>query len=219
MTSMTSSKNVQPSGPRPICTASERMATTNASWIRRRVSVGVRNTLDMRRNVYRLLRSLREELTTSKGWPIERSSSYFGFRPPEGGTPSPVNYRPTAFARLGKLCGFDRCDRKFDAPATFLEQAKQLAVKHEPLIQIKDVDVTLDGHRVLSRISWRLLPDEHWVFVGPNGSGKSTLLKLIRGELWPDPAGHGSRTYALDGEAHPSPIGVREKISLVSPGL
>jgi molybdate transport system ATP-binding protein len=100
-----------------------------------------------------------------------------------------------------------------------LEQAKQPSVKHEPLIQIKDVNVTLDGHRVLSRISWRLLPDEHWVFVGPNGSGKSTLLKLIRGELWPDPACHGSRTYALDGEAHPSPIGVREKIALVSPEL
>ena len=115
--------------------------------------------------------------------------------------------------------GFLRCDRKFNAPATFLEQAKQLAVKPEPLIQIEDVNVTLNGHRVLSRISWRLLPDEHWVFVGPNGSGKTTLLKLIRGELWPDPAGHGSRIYALDGEAHPSPIGVREKIALVSPEL
>jgi len=95
----------------------------------------------------------------------------------------------------------------------------QPAVKREALIQIQDVNVTLNGRKVLSRICWRLLPGEHWVFVGPNGSGKSTLLKLIRGELWPDPAGHGSRAYALDGVAHPSPIGVREKIALVSPEL
>ncbi|MEO8427031.1 MAG: ATP-binding cassette domain-containing protein [Verrucomicrobiota bacterium] len=92
-------------------------------------------------------------------------------------------------------------------------------MKGEALIQIKDVNVTLAGRKVLSRITWRLLPDEHWVFVGPNGSGKSTLLKLIRGELWPDPAGHGSRTYAFDGDPHPSAIGVREKIALVSPEL
>ena len=67
-----------------------------------------------------------------------------------------------------------------------------------PLIELRHVNVTLDGHRALKDVSWRLNPGEHWAFVGANGSGKSTLLRVIRGQQWIDPDG-GERTYGFDG--------------------
>jgi molybdate transport system ATP-binding protein len=87
-----------------------------------------------------------------------------------------------------------------------------------PRIEFKNVDVVLDGQRILSDITWRLRPGEHWAILGGNGSGKSTLLKLIRADLWPLP-GKGKRTYALDGNAQTSAVGIKERIALVSPEL
>jgi hypothetical protein len=85
-----------------------------------------------------------------------------------------MRLRPVRYILSGS--GFLRCDRKFDAAATGLEQDIELAVKHEALIQIEDVDVTLDGHRVLSGISWRLLPDEHWLFLARTVRAKARCL-------------------------------------------
>ncbi|MGA2394117.1 MAG: ATP-binding cassette domain-containing protein [Candidatus Lustribacter sp.] len=67
-----------------------------------------------------------------------------------------------------------------------------------PLVELRHVSVTLDGHRALKDVSWRLGPGEHWAFVGANGSGKSTLLRVIGGRQWIDPDG-GERTYRFDG--------------------
>lgn len=72
------------------------------------------------------------------------------------------------------------------------------------------------GTTVLHKINWALHTGQHWAIAGPNGSGKSTLLKLIRGEIWPAPIAGGARTYFLDGDATPSPIGVGDHIALVS---
>jgi len=69
-----------------------------------------------------------------------------------------------------------------------------------PLVELRHINVTLDGHRALTDISWQLNPGEHWAFVGANGSGKSTLLRVIRGQQWIDPDG-GERTYSFDGAA------------------
>ena len=86
------------------------------------------------------------------------------------------------------------------------------------LIQLENVNVTLDGVTVLRDIDWRLGPGEHWAIVGPNGSGKSTLLKLMRGDLWPAP-GQGQRVYRFDGKPQTSAVGIKERIGLVSPEL
>ena len=67
-----------------------------------------------------------------------------------------------------------------------------------PLVDLRHVNVTLDGHHALKDISWSLDPGEHWAFVGANGSGKSTLLRVIRGQQWIDPDG-GERAYGFDG--------------------
>ena len=69
-----------------------------------------------------------------------------------------------------------------------------------PLVDLRHVNVTLDGHRALEDVTWSLNPGEHWAFVGANGSGKSTLLRVIRGQQWIDPDG-GERAYGFDGVA------------------
>jgi len=84
-----------------------------------------------------------------------------------------------------------------------------------PLVELNNVNVSLSGSRVLTGISWSLLPRRHWAVLGGNGSGKSTFLKLVRGEIWPEP-GRGTRIYRLDGEQRTA-VGIKEQMPLVSP--
>lgn len=85
-----------------------------------------------------------------------------------------------------------------------------------PLVSLSHVNVSLNGTLVLHDICWTLSKGEHWAISGHNGSGKSTLLRLIRGEVWPAPVDGGTRTYYFDDEPTHSPIGIRQKIALVS---
>jgi len=68
----------------------------------------------------------------------------------------------------------------------------------EALIELRDVDVALNGATVLRDVTWSLQRGEHWMIRGGNGSGKSTFLRLLRGEVWPAP-NRGIRIYRLDG--------------------
>jgi molybdate transport system ATP-binding protein len=86
----------------------------------------------------------------------------------------------------------------------------------DALIELREVDVALGGHRVLRGISWQLRCGQHWMIHGPNGSGKSTFLRLLRGEVWPAP-NRGERLYRLDGATQMTAIEVRRHITLVSP--
>nr|MCW1967377.1 ATP-binding cassette domain-containing protein [Anaerolineae bacterium] len=85
-----------------------------------------------------------------------------------------------------------------------------------PLVSLSHVNVSLNGTPVLHDICWVLNKGENWAITGHNGSGKSTLLRLIRGEVWPAPVDGGTRTYYFDAEPTNSPIGIRQKIALVS---
>ena len=85
-----------------------------------------------------------------------------------------------------------------------------------PLIALEGVNVELNGRRVLNDITWALEHGQHWAVVGPNGAGKSTFLRLIRGEIWPAANGGGIRRYGFGGEVTESPIGVKQKVALVS---
>jgi molybdate transport system ATP-binding protein len=85
------------------------------------------------------------------------------------------------------------------------------------LVKLEAVNVSLNSKTILENISFTLQAGQCWLIAGANGAGKSTFLKLVRGELWPD-VGIGSREFALVGdEPRSSPIGVRERIALVSP--
>jgi molybdate transport system ATP-binding protein len=54
-----------------------------------------------------------------------------------------------------------------------------------PLFEIENADVFLAGKRVLTGLTWRVMPGEGWAVLGPNGAGKTTLLRLILGEIHP----------------------------------
>ena len=61
----------------------------------------------------------------------------------------------------------------------------------EPILEVAQIDVCLNGHNILRDISFCLCPSEFVALMGPNGSGKSTLLQTIMGFHKPK---HGSIT-------------------------
>lgn len=48
----------------------------------------------------------------------------------------------------------------------------------QPLIELIDVAVVLDGRKILGPLSLRVAPGQRWVVLGPNGGGKSTLMRV-----------------------------------------
>ena len=50
------------------------------------------------------------------------------------------------------------------------------------LVEMNDVNVGWDEHKVLRHLNWKLVRGEHWLVRGPNGSGKTTFLELITGD-------------------------------------
>jgi iron complex transport system ATP-binding protein len=67
-------------------------------------------------------------------------------------------------------------------------------VAQAPALVADGLGLSLDGHRVLDRVSIWLAVGEWVAIVGPNGAGKSTLLSLLAGLRRPD-----TGTIALDG--------------------
>ena len=51
----------------------------------------------------------------------------------------------------------------------------------EPLLELQDLSVTLDGFKALDGVSLRIMPRTARVIIGPNGAGKSTLLDTVIG--------------------------------------
>ena len=86
-----------------------------------------------------------------------------------------------------------------------------------PLVACNRASVTLAGHPALEDVSFTLGRGEAWLILGQNGSGKSTLLRLLRGDIWPDDDGRGSRTFFPDGgKGRPSPLGLRHRFGMDS---
>lgn len=52
----------------------------------------------------------------------------------------------------------------------------------EVLVEMYNVNVGWDDHKVLRDLTWTLNAGEHWLIQGPNGSGKTTFLELITGD-------------------------------------
>lgn len=51
-----------------------------------------------------------------------------------------------------------------------------------PAIETDAVSVEIDGHRILSEVTFAAHPGEVHALIGPNGAGKSTLLGVIAGD-------------------------------------
>jgi iron complex transport system ATP-binding protein len=58
-------------------------------------------------------------------------------------------------------------------------------VEPDSLIQLEAVGFTRRSRAILSDISWRIEPRQHWALLGANGSGKTTLLRILTGYEWP----------------------------------
>jgi molybdate transport system ATP-binding protein len=50
------------------------------------------------------------------------------------------------------------------------------------LADLKNVNISYWGKRVLSKVNWTICEGDHWLLLGPNGSGKTTLLSLLTGD-------------------------------------
>ena len=51
----------------------------------------------------------------------------------------------------------------------------------EPLLEINDLHVRIDGKPILNGVTLRVAPGEVHAIMGPNGSGKSTLAQVLAG--------------------------------------
>jgi ABC-type Mn2+/Zn2+ transport system ATPase subunit len=52
-----------------------------------------------------------------------------------------------------------------------------------PALDVRDLTVSLDGHRILDSLSFTVAQGQTTAIIGPNGAGKSVLLKTIIGLL------------------------------------
>ncbi|HVY65543.1 MAG TPA: metal ABC transporter ATP-binding protein [Gammaproteobacteria bacterium] len=53
----------------------------------------------------------------------------------------------------------------------------------EPVLEVSDLKVTLEGQTVLDHISFAVRRGEVWTILGPNGAGKTVLLRALLGAL------------------------------------
>lgn len=54
--------------------------------------------------------------------------------------------------------------------------------RNDAILEMKNVNVQIDGKDILKNINWQIREGENWVILGPNGAGKSTFVKLILGD-------------------------------------
>jgi phospholipid/cholesterol/gamma-HCH transport system ATP-binding protein len=55
----------------------------------------------------------------------------------------------------------------------------------QPILELRDATVVLDGDRILDKINLKIWPKETAVFIGMSGSGKTVLLKTLAGLITP----------------------------------
>jgi molybdate transport system ATP-binding protein len=85
-----------------------------------------------------------------------------------------------------------------------------------PMIRLRRATVRRGGKTILGCVDFALRRGEHVAVLGGNGAGKSTLLSLCRGDL---PPTEGERVYDFGTGPQISPIGLRERMGLVSAAL
>lgn len=54
-----------------------------------------------------------------------------------------------------------------------------------PIVEAHDLEVAIDGHRVLWDIDFTVVPGAFLGLIGPNGAGKTTLLRVLLGLIVP----------------------------------
>jgi len=91
-------------------------------------------------------------------------------------------------------------------------------ISKSPLVELRQVHLTLGGKVVLHSISWTVKRGEGWLVTGSNGAGKTSLLRILAGRIWPDPGQRGgTRKYYFDKKLTDSPIGLEGRLAWLSP--
>ncbi len=54
-----------------------------------------------------------------------------------------------------------------------------------PVLDITNLTILRDRVPILTDLSWRVMPGEHWALLGGHGSGKTSLLSALAGYLMP----------------------------------
>ncbi len=62
---------------------------------------------------------------------------------------------------------------------TLAKKEKKDVLKYDDIIRFKDINISYDGHCILSNVNWEVKKGERWALKGGNGSGKTTLLSLV----------------------------------------
>lgn len=85
-------------------------------------------------------------------------------------------------ARKANYAEFAATVRKLSDEVNIVMGVENFQPENDILIDMNDVNVGWDDHKVLRHLSWTFKRGEHWLIRGPNGSGKTTLLELITGD-------------------------------------
>ncbi len=59
----------------------------------------------------------------------------------------------------------------------------------EPVFEVKDLELSLGGNRILKGLTFTVEPGERIAFLGPSGAGKTSLLRVLAGNHQPT-SGH-----------------------------
>ena len=54
-----------------------------------------------------------------------------------------------------------------------------------PVLDITNLTILRDRVPILTDLSWRVMPGEHWALLGGKGSGKTSLLSALAGYRMP----------------------------------
>lgn len=87
-----------------------------------------------------------------------------------------------------------------------------------PVIEIRDLTLSVGGRRLFSHLSWTVRRGERWVLRGENGSGKTTLFALITGD---SPLAYAAdiKVFGVPRETGRDLTQVRRRIGVVSPEM
>jgi len=88
----------------------------------------------------------------------------------------------------------------------------------QPVVEIRNLNLTLGGRQLFKGLSWTVRQGEHWILRGENGSGKTTLFALITGD---SPLAYAAdiRVFGIPRETGTELAKIRRRIGMASPEM